>query len=492
MSRSSAGLICVTGMTFLFFYFRPIWHTDVWGHLAYGRLIWESQSLPMTEPFLPLSKGVRFVDTAWLSQVIGFGAIRTWGVSGLQGLYALCISMCVGLLAWRGYQKSTNAWFGLLSVVTFLSVGWTPLIVIRPQLAGVVCFVALLSILTSPHRRPIEWLVVPGLFVAWANFHGSFVIGLAFLGCFTIGRAADVMRRTRSLSSIVRDTQFRRNGLLLAFAAAAVLLNPYGGELYTETIRIASNENLQELTEWSPLSVRETQGKIFAVVSVGLAMLYRYSPRRVQAWEIITLLSFGWAALSSNRMLIWWAPIAAIIVAVHGYAVWRIARHLPLVATPKPSAGKWTVVAVGLICICFAAILLGVTMLQAKGVDMKWAVTRETPLAAAEYLKRNPPQGLVFNVFEWGDFLIWNGPPGMKVFVNSHAHLVPRDVWQSYLRIIEQRSGWEQELQRYKINTIVLDQMYRAPLIEFFKGSPHWKVGFEQDGQTVFIRQRPI
>ena len=131
-------------------------------------------------------------------------------------------------------------------------------------------------------------------------------------------------------------------------------------------------------------------------------------------------------------------------------------------------------------------------MLHGKGVDMKWAVTRETPLAAAEYLKRNPPQGLVFNVFEWGDFLIWNGPPGMKVFVNSHAHLVPRDVWQSYLRIIEQRSGWEQELQRYKINTIVLDQMYRAPLIEFFKGSPHWKVGFEQDGQTVFIRQRPI
>jgi hypothetical protein len=490
--RALAGLTLALGLIFLFFCLRPLWHTDVWGHLAYGRVIWNAKSLPVTEPLLPLAQGMRFVDTAWLSQLVGYGAFRRLDVPGLQGLYALSITLCAGLLAWRAYRMSHNGWFSLAAVLVFLTVAWSQLIVLRPQLAGLVCFVALLSLCTSRKPRRAEWLVVPTLFAAWANLHGSFLMGMALLGCCVVGRAVDVVRRTGSLRSILRDDRTRRSLLLLELAAVAVLLNPYGIGLYVDVLHVSSNANVQELTEWAPLSLREGQGQLFAAFAVLLAMLYRWSPRRVRTWEVLALVGFGGAALWSSRLLIWWTPVAALLVAIHGYAVWRASRRLPFVGEPAPRAGKWSVVTVGLIFICFGYSPIGVKMIHGKNVELKRAVSAYTPVAAVEYLKQNPPQGLVFNIYEWGDFLQWNGPPGMKVFVNSHAHLVPRDVWLAYMQIIEQRGGWEEGLDRYGVNTVVLDKEFREPLIKTLKEDESWKVGYEQDGQVVFLRKKPI
>lgn len=490
--RALAGLTLALGMVFLFFCLRPIWHTDVWGHLSYGRLIWQTQSLPVHEPLMPLAKGMRFVDTAWLSQLIGLGAISRWGVPGLQGLYALAVSLCAGLLAWRAYRTSRNGWFGLAAVTVFLFVGWSQLLVLRPQLAGLVCFVALLAICTSRRPRSLEWWLVPCLFVAWANLHASFLMGLALLACGVVGRAVDLLRRTGSIQRVFRDDRFRRRFLLLELATVAVLLNPYGMELYVEAFRFSSNENLQELTEWSPLNVREGQGQMFAAVAVLLAMLYRWTPRRVQAWEVLALVSFGAGALWSSRLVIWWAPVAASLVALHGYSVWRAARRLPLIPEIAPRAGKWSVVTVGLLFICFGYSPLGVKVIHGKDPKLKQAVSSYTPIAAVEYLKENPPQGMVFNIYEWGDFLQWSGPPGMKVFVNSHAHLVPRDIWQAYMQVIEQRTGWEESFDRYGVNTVVLDKDFREPLIKKLKEDDKWKVGMEREGQVVFIRKKQI
>ena len=76
--------------------------------------------------------------------------------------------------------------------------------------------------------------------------------------------------------------------------------------------------------------------------------------------------------------------------------------------------------------------------------------------------------------------------------MNSHAHLVPRDVWQAYLQVSEVQGGWEETLDRYGVNTIVIDQMYREALIKKLKENDKWKLDFEQDGELVFLRKTPL
>lgn len=490
-SRALAGLVFLVGLIYMTFCLRPVWHTDVWGHLAYGRFIWSVGSIPATEPLMPLAVGVSFVDTAWLSQLIGFAARSYLGIPGLQGLHAIAITICTALLASRCYQVTRHGWFSAIAVVGFLGLAWGPLSILRPQLAGLACFVVLLFRLSSRRLHRSDWIVIPLLFVAWANLHGSFPLGLLLLGCVVMGRSIDVFRRTGSWQAVIADNRVRRNLLLLELAAAAVLVNPYGLAIYSEVLRVPSNANLADLTEWHPLGLRELPGTVFGVAAVALAVLYRSSPRRVRSWEVLTLVILGWSTLCSSRMIVWWAPVAALLLSIHGYAVWRRWRHLPIVPEPPMRTGKWSVVSVGLIWIFFAYSPLGVQIVHGKSPRGDRSMSSDTPQAAVKYLREKQPKGQIFNTYEWGDYLQWT-LPNLKVFVNSHAHLVPREVWQAYMHISDGQSGWEDYLDRYGVNTVVIDQQYRESLIKKLKESDKWKLDFEQDGQLVFIRKNPI
>lgn len=499
LPRVAAGLILSLGIVYLFFCVRPIWHTDVWGHLSYGRTIWQTGAIPATEPLMPLASGMKFIDTAWLSQIIGYLTIQQLGFSGLQGLYALSITACATLLTLRTYRITRHGWFSLFASVGFLASGWATLTVIRPQLAGLVCFVVLLTQLTGRKAKARDWFVIPTLFSLWANLHGSFLLGLFLLGSFVAGRAIDLLRRTGSFAALLHDGEFRRLFLLLELACVAVLLNPYGMGIYPATLQIASNPNLADLIEWHPLSLDGGDGRVFGAMAVALAILYRSSPRRVRCWEVIALVVLGWSTLCSARLIIWWAPVAALLLAVHGHAIWRHWRYLPLLPEPPLRTGKWSLVSVGLIWIFFAFSPLGARLVHGRQPKEGKVVSSDTPRAAVKYLNEKKPQGQIFNTYEWGDYLQWAGPPGLKIFVNSHAHLVPPEVWQAYIQISEVQSGWEDALDRYGVNTIVIDQQNRKALIKKLKESDKWKldfeqgnVDFEQDGQLVFVRKNPI
>ncbi|WP_010582320.1 hypothetical protein [Schlesneria paludicola] len=493
--RVLAGMTLVLGLVYAVCCSRPIWHTDVWGHLSYGRYIWETGSIPATEPLLPLAKGMPFVDTAWLSQLIGYAAVSSQRLhlAGLQGLYALAITGCAGLLAWRSYRQTRNGWFSLMSVGTFLFVASIPLTVLRPQLAGLCCFVFLLTRLAGRTLNRSDWLVIPVVFALWANLHASFIVGLGLMLMFCVGRAADVLRHTGSIRTALKDARVQRLFLLTELAAVAVLVNPYTLELYVETFRFSGNENLQDLTEWHPLTLRDGQGQMFAVVALLLTLVYRLSPRRVRLWEPLALIVLGVATLWSNRMMVWWAPVAALLLAQHAFATWRAWQHAPLVPPAPPTAGKWSFVSLGLVWIFFMISPFGVAIIHGKHIDPSRSLSKFTPRFAAEVLTKRPPEGLVFNTYEWGDYLQWAGPRSMQLFVNSHAHLVPRDVWLAYMQVIELRSGWEETLDRYGINTVVVDLENREPLVKKLKEDERWQFPpEEQDGQVIFRRKKPI
>lgn len=493
--RALAGMVFALGLVYVFCCSRPIWHTDVWGHLSYGRYLWETKSLPATEPLLPLAKGMPFIDTPWLSQLIGYALISSHRlqISGLQGLFALLVTGCGALLSWRSYRQTRNGWFSLLSLVSFLVVASIPLTVLRPQLAGLLCFVFLLTRLTGRSLRSSDWIVIPAVFALWANLHASFLVGLGLLGCFSLGRAIDVWRYTGSLRAVLNDERTRRYFLLAELAAAAVLINPYTIRIYVEAISVSGNENLQDLTEWHPLTLRDGQGQLFATMAILLTIVYRLSPRRVRGWEFLTLIGFGVASLWSTRMIVWWAPVTALLLAQHAAAVWRAWSHSPLIAEPVERTGKWSFVSLGLLWISFMISPFGVAVIHGKHTDSSRALSTFTPRFAAEVLTKTPPVGQVFNTYEWGDYLQWAGPHNLQLFVNSHAHLVPRDVWLAYMQVIEQRSGWEETLDRYGINTIVIDLANRESLVKKLKEDEKWQYPPEErDGQVIFRRKRPI
>ena len=510
ITKTEALLAVLLLAAFVFLSFRPLWHTDVWGHLAYGRVIWQSglNVLWGSEPLMPLAKGVPFVDTAWLSQIIGYLSYQACGVTALQFLYASSITLCLGLLAWRFYHRTGDALVTVLGLAAFAGVAWqqmfvnspdfyNPAAMIRPQLAGWLCFIALFVCLTSRRWWKGYWFLIPALFAVWVNLHGSFLMGLVMLGCFTLGRAVDIERRTNRIGAVLKDPVAGRYFLLLELSAAAVLLNPYGLQIYSAVLKISANPNMRALVEWDPLTLRMNQGIAAAFAALVLMFLYRWSPRRVKSSEVLLLAVFGGMALYYSRVLAWWAPIAAYSLVLHGHAVLKKdLKNKPQKAPPRASSVA-TVACLGLLWIAFAVTPFGEKVLHNKQADFSQAVSNQTPVRVTAYLNRRAkehtlPAGLVFNSYQWGDYLVWAGPKNLPVFVTSHVHFIPETVWQHYFDIVKLRVGYEQLLDVYGINLIVLSKSMHLDAIEQLQRDGRWQTDYEDDRAVVLTRRQPI
>jgi hypothetical protein len=321
-------------------------------------------------------------------------------------------------------------------------------------------------------------------------------MGLLLIACFAAGRGIDVFLRTGRFRAIWKDRSFRRFLLLIELCAAATLLNPYGLGVYTEVFQVARNRNVRDLIEWDPLTLRMIQGRIAAVAVLLLVAVYRWSPRRITASEVLALSVFGLGACWTSRIIVWWAPIAAFYLALHGAAVFRRFAQGP---TLSPRSGLWTVATIGLVWIAFAYTPLGVRILHGPRTEeetarrFRRAVSQHTPVEIAEYLRARPPQGLVFNAYEWGDYLLWAGPVDIQCFVTSHVHLIPREVWEDYFRIAGAGVDWDRRLDRYGVNTVIVDHAQRRELIRGLKESPDvWQLAYEDRLGAVFVRKNPI
>ena len=494
-SRAGAGIMLALTFLFLQLCWRPLWHTDVWGHLSYGRHIWEKGSLPATEPLLPYSHGVPFVDTAWLSQLVGYAVVSTerLQLAGLQGLFAFSVTACAAMLSLWTFRQTTRLAFALLAVGIFVIPAWNCVLILRPQLAGLVCFVFVLTRLARTQIRSSDLYVVPCVFILWANSHPSFPIGLGLMVCFCLGRAWDSSLRTGSFRILARDRRLLRLLTLTIFSTAAVFINPYGFRQLAEILHVSANPNLQDLTEWQPLSIRNSEGLAFAATVIGLCFVFRSSPRRIRSWEFLALVGFGLAAMWSVRMLVWWVPVCSLLIPLHAFATWRKWRRWPLVPQLAPCSFQWSLVCLAILAGGFLASPVGQAVILNHHRERAQSVSSFTPMFAARYLSEHPPQGMVLAIYEWSDYLLWAGPTDLQLLLNSHAHLIPRDVWMAYMQVIEQRSGWKEALDRYGVNTIVVDRSNRTTLIAALDADPGWKrLTEERDGQVLFRRTNPI
>jgi hypothetical protein len=514
---SPAAFVLVTGLAGLFVYLshRPLWHTDIWGHLAYGRLIVARGAIPSTEPLMPLSAGVPFVDFSWLSEVIGYATYRWQGIAALQLLYAASVTLCVGLLAWCTLRKTGSFASAALAAGLYVWIDWQQLAIARPQLAGCVCFMLLFAFgrarlppsrlrgagkkwLSSPPRRIALPLFVLLLFAAWANLHGSFLMGLGVLAGFTIGRAGDVLRRTGSLRAVAHDRRVGRGTMFLILAALGTTLNPYGWRVYEALWGVSSNLNLADLVEWKPLALWMAQGRAALAVSIGLFGLYLLTPRRISTTELLLLIGLGAATLSSSRMIVWWGPIAAYYASLHATAVWQRWRRSRSVGRASARL-RWTwptlqkaVVGLVAVSVALACTPLAGALMRGRDGDPHLSLSARTPIDATDFLCRHPPRRQVFNTLEWGDYLLWAGPRGLEVFVASHVHVVPRPVWQDYLRVITLEPGWQEILNRYRVDTAILDVDQHTALADALREDPAWSIVYDDERALIVVRRHPL
>jgi hypothetical protein len=492
---TSAMFVLLIGCVFAIMANRPLWHTDLWDHLNYGQNIIETRTVSDTEPLMHLCRGVRMLNIPWLAQV-GMAAVQNqFGLTGLQFSYAILIAACLAVLAYRGVQMSKSAVGGILACAIFLKVNLDQLLVIRPQLLGVLfyCIVVAWMFGRKKHSRT-SWIAMPLMYALWANIHGSFSMGLMLMGLTGIGRFGDVLVISKSLRIALLDREFHRTILLTQLCAAAALLNPSGFAIYPEVFNVAGNPNINSMYEWDALTLRSAMGQSATAAALLAFMAIKLSPRRLQTGEMLAFVLTGLLAMWSGRMLNWWAPIAGIVTGTHLIASMR--RTTAWLKNPQPGkpTGLWTVVSLGLIWILFSFTSFGVKVIHGRVPDPQRLVSSETPIATVEFLnsEKNLPAGIAFVPAEWAGYVMNSGLNSVEPMVNLHVHVTPEQVWNDYMRLVNGAGEWKSLMDEYGINMAVIDKDRQPGLVQRIRGSADWSAAYEDSQAVVFLRNKEI
>jgi len=515
----------------------PLRSTDIWSHVLYGRWIVENGALPTEDPFMPLAEGMPVTDTAWLAQVLFYGVEQVGGPEALSALFALTVLATFLSYNATYYCQTRRPLVSTLVTAAVLAVGWSRIATIRPEIFAGLCFATLLWICVRssssqqaesldgedyvPRDRPWLLLVgVPAVLFLWANVHGSFFCGVALVGCFAVGHAVEVLWRERSLGKLFADGQFRAWVLAAELGLLATLINPYGVDLWLNTLWFASNDNLATVLEWQPMVIPDVGGWGFAASVAILLVVWRHSRRRIPVAHVLLLLVFAVAAVLRIRMLGWYAPVFGLVIAPHVAELvgrrWprRLEERAEVASataasditsatdeedgdgeetTPLPVGRSWkySLVCLLLVWCAFALSPISSSVLGSKPRTPQQVYDSSTPLALTEYLRNNPPQGQVFNPQQWGDWIVWDGPPGIQPFVTSNIHLAPPNVWNDYLGMIQGQSNWQRSLSRYRIESAILDKSVPTPIISQFHRATDWRKVYEDD-QAIVYKYIPI
>jgi hypothetical protein len=454
------------------------YQTELWQHLARGRLIAREGHVVSVDRFTFTVPGRDLYDNNWLSQLLYYGLHSLGGLELVQLANSLALAAAVGLLVHlcRRAAAGSARIAAAVGVCAFLGL-WQTLL-IRPQSFSMLLFVVLYALLLAAHRRPSLLWLVPPLMALWANVHGGFAVGLLLILAFA---GPEVLRR---LTAKAAGPQPLWPWLACPVAAAlATLLNPYGWGVYLYAGNLSALGVARGIEEWLPPSLGTLIGLVFLASLGCVAGVALRSRERLTLRDVCILIGFALPACMSVRMTVWWFLAAAPVAA-------RLLAGLKAATAPEdrprasPAAG---VALAGIMLVCLGSLpwLEGVNPLF--GAIRSPHRTESALGGLVEALPAGRPR--IFARMEWANFLAWRLEGQGSVFVEGHVELYPQEVWDQYVTVNDGRPGWQDVLDRHDVRFLLLDQTYQSALLSEVRHSNTWSPVAQAADAVLFERR---
>ncbi len=415
----SAGLVLAFAFVAASFVAR---NSDVWLHLATGRLLAGGNYQFGTDPFAYTTAGTYWANHAWLFDLVLFTGFNWFGGSALVAVKAAAVAATAALML-RAARHRGPVWVGT-GCVMLAVLAMSPRLLLQPAVASLPLLAACLCCLRAGGRA---LAVVPGLIAVWVNTDAWFVLGPALVALFWLGRRLDADRPNLPPWPV----------WLFPAALGACLLGPH----HVHALRLPMELSpavwasgfrsdprfagvFASPWRWGPLGAaggyRPTAWAFFALLALGLVS-FAVNRRAVRGWRAPVWGAFAILAVWQVRLVPFFAVVAGPIAALNLREVWP--------ATAFPRSGRGLVLAA-------AAALLGLGWLGwTNGVHNRdrgaaWAVHSDPTLeraasgvAAWRKATTAPPDARVFPAHpDVGHYLAWFAP-GERYLLDSRLQL---------------------------------------------------------------------
>jgi hypothetical protein len=472
---------------------------DLWWHLANGRLMLATSSIPHVDVYSFSAAGHPWVMHEWLADLAMYLLFQAGGLPWLVAVFAGVVTasaICLYLLLRRTGLPSSAA--VVLTLVGALagSTAWGA----RPQLLNVLfCGLLLLGLIEYRAGRLHAWMLPPFIWL-WANLHSAFLVGVIISALFVAGEAVDAWRSPEGAMPRRRLT-----ALAWAIGAGCLLsvINPFGIQTILFSLGTLTSPLIQNnIQEWASPDFHSLPGLL--VEGMIFLLLAGLATGRVKARSSEWLLAFAllYLALASQRHVPLFALAAAPLMGRCAQALLSLASSLLPPAEQRaasqaalrwkpfrPMGSSLTLGAINLALL----IVVGVGMIAYRAVPSLRPAAEATairgvlPVQAADALERIGRPARVFNYYDYGGYLIWRlYPEGGRVFIDGRVEVYGPQVFSRYLRVSYLASGWQDVITQAHPDAIVLPSAH--PLSGILEQDSAWSVLSRDDVATVFIR----
>ncbi len=461
---------------------------DAGWHIRVGEYVLNTRSVPRYDIFSFITPPIPWTAHEWLAEVVMAMIHQNFGLTGIALFFSFMISMVYYLLFKMLRTCDGNILIAVLVAVLVIVASpmhWLARPHVFTQLFLIIWYIVLDGYQSGKPRRYL--LVLPMTMLLWVNMHGGFIIGFFLLGIYLIGNILEAFfaQKENRLASRVK---VRELGVVVFLCLFACLANPRGYHLLLFPFNVVGNKYLMDhVVEFiSPNFHEPLMVKYLLFMLIGLLALSR---KRLSAIELLLIIVFLNMALFSIRHVPLFALVMAPIIvrqatAVFGGCNGRFANLVRkkgegIAAVDASARGvTWLVAGVAAVALCAA------TGMIHFGFNPKIK-----PVAAVEFLQREPIQGNMFNNDQIGGYIIYAAHQRYKVFFDGRSDMYGVERMKEYNKVMGFEPGWEKVLEKYRITWIIFDA--KSMLSRFLLSNDHWRLIYADKVANIFVKDIP-
>jgi hypothetical protein len=336
---------------------------------------------------------------------------------------------------------------------------------------------------------------LPALEVFWVNVHGSFILGIAVMLGTIVG---EIIGRLRADQRALDVPALRWLGVVALLEMVAALANPRGADIVSYVQALVGNGSVRMLAEWSPPVPGSVVSNVFFGSVLLMLVAIAFARQRPTVTDVLIVSGLVWLAWSAQRNVLWFGiaamPVLAQCLGSGKLLPGSVTRNPRSPGQPTPRIAP---LANGLLAILIAAPLILAQPWLVRTLPEAYLsrmlappapplLSTDTPVAAGEYLARNPG-GHLFNEMGYGSYLIW-AVPGQKVFADPRVELFPAKLWADYLAA-SRGNETTTVLDRYGVDRVLLSRAGQAPLAAALAQEPGWSLEYVDAWSEIWRKE---
>jgi hypothetical protein len=528
-------LILLGILIFLFFlnnsfdYLDP----DLGWHLKAGHDIIQDQKVSTVNYYNYTLNNIEWINHEWSPDLFSYLIYNNFTYITLSVLFAFLTTLVFYFLykflklKYQGIKDKTNlsfnfSFFLYIVLSLFGIIAISPHVGVRMQVVALLFFVLLLIVLEryNQKRKRKYIILIPLLFLFWANMHGTFILGLglifAFLGIKIIERVLYLFKVKKiSYSYLWSNKKIFTFFNISLFSVLVTLVNPYGFKLYDFLSGYTNTFYLSHIQEWLPQYMLPINIWQISYLAITLSLilttwfLNKHKNMKFNLWDVFLFIFFLYFAISSKRHLpLFFIATAPALV----YLLNKLFIEDKYIFTSSYLKQYISVKHIKHFILFMYILVISSLLLQINFTNTPFLnYCYKYPCEAIEFIQNNKDlkEKKIFNNYVWGGYLIWR-LPDRQIFIDGRMpQLEYKDhtILEEYFKFFEEDKV-EEKLDEYNIEAVLLVNNKKEAgatwfekkvlkldykernnhLYNYLESKENWKKVFSSDVSIIYIR----